>query len=62
MAEKYLSSGLRHKDSLHLACAIKHNCDYFITTDKKFTNKNHLVEGIEIVNPMQFILKEDLYA
>ena len=30
--------GIREKDALHLACAIKSDPDYFITTDKKLLN------------------------
>jgi len=51
-AKRYMRFGLKHKDAIHLACAIKHNCDYLITTDKKFNNKNHLIQDIEIVNPI----------
>ena len=44
---------IKPKDALHLACAINSNCDYFITTDKKLTNKT--VAGIRIVNPIDFV-------
>ncbi|MDR2166868.1 MAG: hypothetical protein LBE35_03320 [Clostridiales bacterium] len=57
-AEKFMAVGIKREDALHLACAIKCNCDYLITTDKKFLNKNHLIKGIDIVNPMVFIMKE----
>ena len=58
-AKEYMKLGLKHKDSIHLACAVKHECDYFITTDRKFQNKNQLVNEIEIVNPMTFILETE---
>ena len=58
-AKEFFSIGLKHKDALHLACAIKHNCDYFITTDKKFLNKNNKVAEIKIVNPITFILETE---
>ena len=45
--------GLKPKDALHIACAIKSDCEYFITTDKKLLNKT--VEGMKIVNPIDFI-------
>jgi hypothetical protein len=48
-------SKIKPKDSLNLACAIASKCDYFITTDIKLLNKN--VEGIKIVNPMNFIVE-----
>jgi len=58
-AREYMKLGMRHKDAVHLACAVKCKCDYFITTDKKFLNKNKYVEEIEIVNPMIFILETE---
>ena len=58
-AKNYMKLGLKHKDAIHLACAVKHKCDYLITTDKKFNNKNVLVQGIEIVNPISFILETE---
>ena len=38
--------GIKAKDSLHIACAIKSNCDYFITTDNKLIKKSsgHITE------------------
>ena len=58
-AKEYAKLGLKHKDSIHLACAVKHKCDYLITTDKKFINKNNLINDIKIVNPMTFILETE---
>jgi predicted nucleic acid-binding protein len=34
-----IKQGLKMKDAAHLACAIKANCDYFITTDDKLIKK-----------------------
>ena len=56
-AKQFLNYGLKHKDSLHLACAIKSKCDYLLTTDKKFLNKNDIISKIQIVNPITFLLK-----
>lgn len=58
-AREYMKIGLRHKDALHLACAVKLGCDYFITTDKKFLSKNSFVNEISIVNPIAFILETE---
>ena len=58
-AKKFIPLGIKHKDSLHLACAIKHKCDYLITTDKKFLNKNDQVAEIKIINPIAFILETE---
>ena len=58
-AKEFMLLGLKHKDAIHLACAIKHQCDYLITTDKKFLNKNSQIAKIEIVNPVTFILETE---
>jgi hypothetical protein len=58
-AKQFMAFGLRHKDAIHLACAIKHKCDYLLTTDKKFFNKDKRIEGIKIVNPIAFILETE---
>jgi predicted nucleic acid-binding protein len=58
-AKKLMALGLKHKDAIHLTCAIKHKCDYFITTDKNFLKKNNQIAEIEIVNPIAFILETE---
>ena len=58
-AKGYMKLGLKHKDAIHLACAVKHKCDYLITTDKKFNNKNGVVQDIKIINPIAFILETE---
>ena len=45
--------GVKNNDALHIACAIERNCEYFITTDDKLTNK--IVEGLRIINPIDFV-------
>jgi predicted nucleic acid-binding protein len=58
-AKTFILFGLKHKDAIHLACAIKHKCDYLITTDKSFLNKNSQIADIEIVNPITFIFETE---
>jgi predicted nucleic acid-binding protein len=56
---KIMEHGIKNNDALHIACAIKQNCEYFITTDDRLTNKD--VEGIKIINPIDFVrATEDL--
>ena len=54
-ANEFHSIGIGIKDSLHLACAIHSNCNYFITTDKGILKKANMVTDIKIVNPINFI-------
>jgi predicted nucleic acid-binding protein len=59
LGSEIMAYDIRAKDALHIACAIKSDCDYFITTDNKLTNKT--LTNIKIVNPIDFILEtEDL--
>ena len=54
MIEKIKIQGVKNKDAAHLACAIKAECDYFITTDdfvlKRFTGKE-----IKVCSPIDFL-------
>jgi len=45
--------GLKNKDALHIACALKAKCDYFLTTDKGVLNKQ--IAGIMVINPLDFV-------
>jgi len=44
---------IKGKDALHIACAIKADCKYFLTTDNGILNKN--INEIKIINPVDFI-------
>ena len=53
ISEKIISSGIKHKDSYHIACAILADCDYFLTFDKKLLK--YSCEQIKILNPVNFL-------
>ena len=56
---KMMEYGIKAKDALHIACAIKSGCEYFITTDDELTNKT--IANIKIINPIDFVREmEDL--
>ena len=48
-----MQKNIKQKDAIHIACAIKAECDYFLTTDRKVLNKN--IQEIKIINPLDFI-------
>lgn len=52
-AKNIMDLGVRQKDAYHIASALDADCKYFITTDKKLLNKN--IEGILIINPIDFV-------
>ena len=53
LAKKIMQNGIKDKDALHIACAIKAECSHFLTTDKKLLNKK--IENINIINPIDFV-------
>ncbi len=46
---------IKAKDSLHIACAIEGNADYFLTTDIFLTKRLKDYSTIRVVNPLEFI-------
>jgi len=48
-----IKKNIKQKDALHIACAIKAECDYFLTTDRKILSKN--IPEIKLINPLDFI-------
>jgi len=53
LAKDLMQIGLRQKDASHVACAIRSQADYFLTTDKKILNKK--VKAVKVINPIDFI-------
>jgi hypothetical protein len=47
--------GMKKIDSLHIACAIKADADYFLTTDDGTLKRTTLIEDIKITDPIGFI-------
>jgi predicted nucleic acid-binding protein len=44
---------IKKKDALHIACAIKAECEYFLTTDSKILKKD--ISEIKLMNPLDFL-------
>ena len=53
MAREIMRSGIKEMDASHIACAIKANCDYFLTTDDRVLK--YKSDKIEIIDPINFI-------
>lgn len=45
--------GIRHKDALHIACAVQAHCRYFLTTDKGILKK--AIQGVAVLNPLDYV-------
>lgn len=54
-SEEICKLNIKHKDALHIACAIEAKCDYFLTTDIFLIKKAHFIDKIIIMNPINFI-------
>ena len=55
MARQLNTSGIKAKDSLHIASSVVMQCDYFITTDLFLIKKLANFEEISVVSPVDFI-------
>ena len=55
IAAKLNQQGIKKIDSLHIACAIKANADFFLTTDDGVLKKASIVKDIKITDPIGFI-------
>ena len=53
LATEIMDTGVRRKDSIHLACALIAGCDYLITTDKRMLK--YKTEKLKVVNPIEFV-------
>jgi predicted nucleic acid-binding protein len=53
-AAELIKQGLKMKDAMHLACAMKADCDYFITTDDKLIKK-FIDAKMKIRTPITFL-------
>jgi predicted nucleic acid-binding protein len=54
-AKKLNKKGFHKIDSLHIACAIISNCEYFLTTDDHILKRARLLNDIKINDPIGFI-------
>ena len=52
-AKPIMQTGIKEADALHVACAIKTGCDYFLTTDQRLLKYSS--DKITLLNPIQFI-------
>jgi len=54
------SHGIKKLDALHIACAIKGNAEYFLTTDDGVLKKAASIHDIKITDPIGFIKEVSL--
>lgn len=58
-ARQFEAIGIRPRDAIHLACALKGEAEFFLTCDNKLIKKaSELGISLKIMNPLKFI--EDL--
>lgn len=55
-SQGFESNGIKPRDAIHLACAIKGKAGYFITCDDKIIKKAPGMEiSLKIMNPVRFV-------
>ena len=55
IATNIMSHRIKQMDAMHIACAIKANTDYFLTTDDGLIKKATQIQRIHIIDPIDFI-------
>ena len=55
IATRVSQHGIKKMDSLHIACAITAEADYFLTTDDKILKRAMSFQDIRITDPIGFI-------
>ena len=55
IATRVNQHGIKKMDSLHIACAITAEADYFLTTDDEILKRAIHIKGIIITDPIGFI-------
>ena len=55
IATRVNQHGIKKIDSLHIACAITAEADYFLTTDDEILKRAIHIQGILITDPIGFI-------
>jgi len=53
-AQDFEKQGIKPRDALHLACAIKGGADYFLTCDDKILKRATDI-NIKVLNPVMFV-------
>ena len=55
-AKELESKGIKPRDSIHLACALKGKAEYFLTCDDKLLKRASALDiNVKIINPLGFI-------
>ena len=53
-----MSLGVKKKDALHLACAERAECDWFLTTDKGILKKIQNLGEMRVANPVDYVMED----
>ena len=54
-ARQIMSTRIKEKDAIHVACAIIAGADYFLTTDMRLLK--YKTDEIKLINPTEFIIE-----
>ena len=54
-ARQIMTTGVKAKDAIHVACAVIAGADYFLTTDTRLLK--YKTDEIKLMNPTEFIIE-----
>jgi hypothetical protein len=54
-ATEIMQTGIKHKDAVHLSCALLSGSDFFLTTDKRVLKWQS--NEIKVLNPIDFVMQ-----
>ena len=60
LMKKFVQTGLKPLDALHVACAVTLDCEVFLTVDKGILRKGLMVEGIRVMSPIDFLMEREV--
>ena len=53
-----MSFGVKKKDALHLACAERAECDWFLTTGRGILKKIRNLGEMRVANPVDYVMED----
>jgi predicted nucleic acid-binding protein len=60
LMKKFVQTGLKPLDALHVACAVTLDCEVFLTVDRGILRKGLMLEGIRVMSPIDFLMEREV--
>ena len=60
-AKEFEAAGIKPRDALHIACALKGGAEYFLTCDDKLIKRSHELKiNLKITSPLRFVEEREV--